>query len=181
MIPDAGAAPKSDPARQRLKRLLVLVVLVVALVSPPSSEAGEALDAVLQTHCGGGICTIRDNAGGDIGAFQRAAREIVAEGKHLVIDGFCASACVVMADLARANTCITAKAEIAVHKTSLIEVPPNIVVSARDVPEGRFIRRVDPPQAADIDRWVRAHGGYPVDGFMVIPVQDARKFWPMCR
>jgi hypothetical protein len=88
---------------------------------------------------------------------------------------------VILADLARSNTCITADAQMAVHKASVIEVTGKTYVDGREVPTGKLIRREDPPQSADIDKWVRAHGGYPTKGVMIIPVRDAKKFWPMCQ
>jgi hypothetical protein len=112
--------------------------------------------------------------------FQRAAAEVVHERKRLVIDGLCASACVILADLARTNTCITANAKLAVHKASVIRVVGATQVGDREVPVGRLIAHNDPPQSPDIDRWVYAHGGYPTKGLMVIPVKDAKRFWAMC-
>jgi len=162
---------------------LLMLAALVALTTfyVQDAKAGEALDQALQMHCGRSICLIRDNRGGDVALYQRAAREVLAEGRRLVIDGFCASACVVLADLARAQTCITLDAEIAVHKTSIMEVPADAVIAGPNLPPGRLLRRADPPQSADINRWVSAHGGYPSDGVLVMPVDAARAFWPLCQ
>jgi hypothetical protein len=160
---------------------LALALAAGAFFVSPPVQAGAALDAALRAHCGKTTCTIRDNPGGDIQIFQAAAQEVLDEGKYLVIDGFCASACVILADLARSNTCLTTKAQMAVHKASVIEVTGTARVQGREVPVGRLLRREDPPQSQDIDGWVRAHGGYPSKGVKVIPVKEARKFWPMCR
>jgi hypothetical protein len=149
--------------------------------SPPTVQAGPALDAALRAHCSRTTCTIRNNPGGDIQLFQAAAQEVLEEGKYLVIDGFCASACVILADIARSNTCLTSKAQMAVHKASVIEVTGTARVQGREVPVGRLLRREDPPQSPDIDRWIRSNGGYPSKGVKVIPIKEARKFWPMCR
>jgi hypothetical protein len=70
---------------------------------------------------------------------------------------------------------------MAVHKASVIEVTGTARVQGREVPVGRLLRREDPPQSPDIDRWIRANGGYPSKGVKVIPIKEARKFWPMCR
>ena len=163
-----------------LASTLALTLLGAALLVSPPAAAGTALDAALRAHCGRTTCTIRDNPGGEITLFQAAAREVIAEGKLLVIDGFCASACVILADLARANTCLTGEAQMAVHKASVIEVTGTARVEGREVPVGRVIRREDPPQSADIDRWVKDHGGYPNRGVRIIPIKDARQFWAMC-
>ena len=155
-------------------------LLLLAVANWRPVHAGEALDQALQMHCARSLCVIRDNRGGDVALFQRAAREVIAEGKTLVIDGFCASACVVLADLARSRTCMTLDAEIAVHKTSVMEVPADAVIAGPDLPPGRLLRRADPPQSADINHWVYAHGGYPAEGVMVMPLDAARAFWPLC-
>jgi hypothetical protein len=162
-----------------LLRLLALAFAGVLLSNV--AEAGSALDEALQGHCSRTTCTIRDNPGGDVKIFQAAAQEVMDEGKRLVIDGFCASACVVLADLARANTCITVDAQIAVHKASIIRITGQTIVDGREVPTGRLIRREDPPDSDDINAWVYAHGGYPSKGVKIIPVKDARQFWPMCK
>ena len=144
------------------------------------ANAGQALDQALQAHCGRTTCTISNNPGGDIAVFQAAAQEVLTEGKHLRIDGFCASACVVLADLARSNTCITADAQFAVHQASVVEVTGQQLIGGQEVPVGRLIRRENPPQSPDIDRWIQAHGGYPADGLNMIPVKAALQFWPAC-
>jgi hypothetical protein len=160
--------------------ILGLVLACAWLADSPKVQAGPALDAALQARCARTTCTIRDNPGGDIQLFQQAAQEVLDEGKLLVIDGFCASACVILADLARSNTCITASAQMAVHKASVIEVTGTARVEGREVPVGKLLRREDPPQSPDIDRWIRNHGGYPTKGVKIIPIKDARQFWAMC-
>ena len=161
---------------------LVLALTLVAGASLLSggAKAGQALDQALRAHCGRATCTITDNPGGDIAIFQAAAQEVLDEGKHLRIDGFCASACVVLADLARSNTCITADAQFAVHKASVIEVTGQTFVDGQQVPVGTLIRRENPPQSPDLDRWIKGHGGYPTDGLNIIPVKAALQFWPAC-
>jgi len=79
------------------------------------------------------------------------------------------------------GTCITTDAQIAVHKASIIRVTGKTVVDGREVPTGRLLRREDPPDSDDINEWVYAHGGYPTKGVKIIPVKDARQFWPMCK
>ncbi len=159
---------------------LVLALVCVGAFDSPKVQAGQALDAALQARCSRNVCTIKDNPGGDIQVFQAAAQEVINEGKFLIIDGFCASACVILADLARNNTCLTASAQMAVHKASVIEVTGTSRVEGREVPVGKLLRREDPPQSADIDRWIKTHGGYPAKGVKIIPIKDARQFWSMC-
>jgi hypothetical protein len=127
------------------------------------------------------VCTISNNPGGDVGLFKQAAQEVLGEGKQLRIDGVCASACVVLADLARLNTCITADAQLEVHQAYVIKVVGKTIVNGAVVPVGNLVRREDPPQSPDIDQWVRSHGGYPAEGMNVIPAAAAAQFWRMCR
>jgi hypothetical protein len=166
---------------RHLVGMLALVLCASGFFGVVEAQAGPALDEALQVHCAKATCTIRNNPGGDVQLFQAAAQEVLDEGKRLVIDGFCASACVVLADIARANTCITSDAQMAVHKASIIRVTGKTVVDGREVPTGRLLRREDPPDSDDINEWVNAHGGYPTKGVKIIPVKDARQFWPMCK
>jgi len=166
---------------RHLVGMLALVLCASSFFTVVEAQAGSALDEALQARCAKTTCTIRNNPGGDVQLFQQAAQEVMDEGKRLVIDGFCASACVVLADLARTNTCITADAQIAVHKASIIRVTGKTYVDGREVPTGRLLRREDPPDSDDINAWVNAHGGYPTKGVKIIPVKDARQFWAMCK
>jgi hypothetical protein len=159
--------------------LFALAIGFAALFAYTPSQAGQALDDALGTHCAR-TCIISNNAGGDVAIFQLAAQEVVDEGKHLRIVGFCASACVILMDMARDNTCITQDAQIAVHKALIIRVTGKTIVDGREVPTGRLLRREDPADSDDINAWVYAHGGYPTKGVMMIPVKEARRFWRMC-
>src|SRR5688572_17489653 len=79
---------------------------MLALTQP--AVAGTELDHALRTACQADqVCVINDNRGGEVALFQRAAQEVLSEGKQLVIDGRCESACVILADIARSNTCLT--------------------------------------------------------------------------
>jgi hypothetical protein len=162
----------------RLSAMLALVVASIVILPAMSVHAGPALQEALQGTCQRTVCTVRHNDGGDVDVFRSAARELVNERKSLVIDGYCASACVLLADLARSNTCITSNADFAVHKSFTSRVA---VVAGRVVPVGPVIKRQDPPQSADINRWVYAHGGYPSNGVMRIPVSAALNFWRSCK
>ncbi len=158
---------------------LAIGILGAWLLGPEVGQAGTSLDRALGAHCGRTTCVIKNNPGGDVDLFQQAAHEVVWERKRLVIDGLCASACVILADMARRNTCITSRARIAVHKASIVQMVRTTVAN-RKVTVGKVVGREDPPQSNDINRWVKAHGGYPTEGMRVIPVKDAQQFWPMC-
>ena len=101
-------------------RSLILCLFVVAATSTtaaavPVGGAGAIARAV--GHCGN-PCTIVRNTGGRIIDFEDAGNAIRAGRQKLVIDGYCASACMVMADRARPRTCITSNAVFGYHKTN---------------------------------------------------------------
>jgi hypothetical protein len=158
----------------------VLLLTGMALV-PEQASAGSALDRAIRPACRGqAVCIVSNNPGGEVALFQLAAEEVLKEGKQLVIDGRCESACVILADIARANTCLTSRAELAVHQAATVKIIGRTYQRGKSVPVGKVISRQDPPQSADISQWVADHGGYPSEGFMQIPLEDARLFWRLC-
>jgi hypothetical protein len=88
-----------------------------------------------------------------------------------MIDGDCASACVILADEARPRVCITERAVFWFHKGYNRTVKP-------DDPNYRF----DPIQSPDITAWVMEHGGFPADDEHMLDMHadEAQWFWPMC-
>lgn len=142
--------------------LFLLALVATAAGAMPLGPAGAAAIARAVGSCGD-PCTIEGSNGGRIVDFEDAGDAIRStKGQRLVIDGFCASACMTMADLARPKACITPRAVFAFHKTN-------------------FNRPI--PLSADLNRWVMRHGGYPAfrgtPGIMSNDV--ARRFWPSCR
>lgn len=136
---------------------LVTLSLGSALAAPSGSQAitraiGECSDP----------CVISGSNGGRIVDF-RAAAAAIREGarKSVVIDGYCASACMTLAALARTKVCITSRAVFAYHKTN-------------------FNRPI--PLTSDIDSWISRHGGYPdFDATpALLPTQVAQSFWRQC-
>jgi len=110
----------------------------------------------------GNPCTIQANNGGVVADFEAAGDAIRAGARQkLVISGFCASSCMVMADRARPRACITSSAVFAYHKTN-------------------YNRPI--PLRGDLRGWIVRHGGFPsfsgTPGIM--PNEVARQFWPMC-
>jgi len=106
-------------------------------------------------------CTIQSNNGGVIADFENAGDAIHAGARQmLVIDGFCASACMVMADRARPRTCITPRAQFGYHETN-------------------YDRPI--PLHADLNDWIMRHGGFPSYSRMgIMPNDAAQQFWPLC-
>ena len=148
-----------------MKRHFVVACLLVLSVTPaaaaPFSPGGaEAINRALGS-CGD-PCTIHQNNGGRIVDYWYAGNAIRQGGrKELVIDGFCASACMVLADRARPRACITSRAVFAYHKTN-------------------FNRPI--PLSADLRSWINHRGGFPEFGATpgIMPNEVARHFWPQC-
>ena len=147
----------------RLKRqALVVCVLLISLTPAHAiTAAGVRLVAQAVGPCGD-PCVVSGNSGGKIIPFRGAGDAIRSgAGQPLVIDGFCASACMVMADRARPRACITPSAVFAYHKTN-------------------WNRSL--PLSSDLHHWVMQHGGYPeFDGTPgLMTNQVAKRFWKQC-
>jgi hypothetical protein len=123
--------------------------------------------------CEGDPCVVSFNAGGEVGSFRAAAREIVRSGRRVVINGPCLSACAILADVARGRVCVTTKARFGFHKGYVLAQP-----EAGGPP--RFVKRFTPSHSGDIARWVKRHGGYPSRGYKVMDGRAARKIWNSC-
>src|SRR6266568_5941156 len=124
-----------------------------------SSELSDQARATLD-NCSD-PCTIQANNGGVIVDFENAGDAIRAGARQkLVINGFCASACMVMADRARPRACITSRAQFGYHETN-------------------YNRPI--PLHADLHDWIMRHGGFPsYNGVGVMPNDAAQQFWPLC-
>jgi hypothetical protein len=107
----------------------------------------------------GDPCIIRQNRGGALINFEMLGALVLVRKKTIIIDGPCASACALFADLARQYVTITQRASFHFHKTS---------------------NEDDPPHSPDIARWVNDHGGFPAfksDCLTQMPFEEARRFW----
>jgi len=145
---------------------VVAAGLLLSVVAAPNAEAvplsqGAAAIARAVGGCGN-PCTVQSNNGGRIIDFEDAGDAIRSGARQkLVIGGFCASACMVMADRARPRACITSSATFAYHKTN-------------------YNRPI--PLRGDLRGWIVRHGGFPAfhgtPGIM--PNEVARHFWPLC-
>lgn len=149
----------------------LLAALLAACVpaAPPPAPAPASDFARAFGPCGE-PCLIASNAGGELVFFLRAADEVNAGSRQLiVIDGDCQSACAAFADKARARVCITPTARFGFHKAT---------VYSADLT--RRLGAVDPPQSEDIQAWVAANGGYPPDGMRMMGAAEAARFWRTC-
>ena len=141
---------------------LLLALTTAPIAAAPVGPAGS--DAIVRAvgDCGD-PCVISGSNGGRIVDFRTAAAAIQnGARKSIVIDGYCASACMTLAALARSKVCITPRAVFAYHKTN-------------------FNRPI--PLTSDLNRWVVRHGGFPEFGATpgVMPNQVAQGFWQQCK
>lgn len=147
-----------------MKLLFVLAGALFIASTParalPFTPGGAAAVARVIGPCAED-CVVRSNNGGSIVYFEDAAHVIRRARKKLIIDGYCASACMVMADRARPRTCITERAVFAYHKTN-------------------YNRAI--PLSSDLHQWIMRQGGYPAfrgtPGIM--PNQVAQRFFRRC-
>src|SRR5215208_2553157 len=139
----------------------LLLIAVTPAEAIPFTPGGAAAVARVIGPCAED-CVVRSNGGGSIVYFADAAHVIRRARKKLIIDGYCASACMVMADRARPRTCITERAVFAYHKTN-------------------YNRPI--PLRSDLHRWIMRQGGYP--GFRgtpgIMPNHVAQRFFPRCK
>jgi hypothetical protein len=149
-----------------LRTIALVSLLGVSLAAIASSAhaitaAGVKMVAEAVGGCGD-PCVVVSNSGGRITSFRGAGDAIRrGAGQMLVIDGYCASACMVMADRARPRACITSRATFAYHKTN-------------------WNRPL--PLSSDLHSWIVRNGPYPeFDGHPgVMPNQVAQRFWKQC-
>jgi hypothetical protein len=155
-------------------RYMVIVILGVAL------QCGVAPAQVDQAFpgCFGSQCVVRGNPGGRVDIFLNAASEIQRSGGMLVIDGGCASACAVAADMLRksGNVCITKHAVFGFHKAAQLE----FLSDGRVIPYNQF----DPPHSRAVRGWVKSQGGFPRmgsrRGILPMPYAAAKQYWRTC-
>jgi hypothetical protein len=141
--------------------LFLVTVTATAAGAAPLGGAGAAAIARAVGNCGN-PCVINASTGGRVVDFEDAADAIRSARQRLVIDGFCASSCMTMADRARPRTCITTRAVFAYHQTNL----------------NRPI-----PLRGDLRGWIMSHGGFPRFGTRpgIMSNQVAQRFFPLCK
>jgi hypothetical protein len=147
--------------RSIIASLFLIALGATTAAAAPTGSSGAAAIARVVGGCGN-PCIVAGNNGGRIVDFERAASAIRSSHRMLVIDGFCASACMTMADRARPRACITPNAVFAYHKTNW----------NRPIPLGAGPRK-----------WIMRHGGFPNFGATpgIMPNRVARQFWPLCK
>lgn len=146
-------------------------VVAMLCVAPSTGPMADTVKTAL--GCSGNPCVIKRNPGGEISAFEAAAREIKSSGRRVVVDGPCYSACAILADIARGNVCVTSRAKFGFHQGYVVG---RVKVGG----PLKLIGRFKPTHSTDIDRWVAKNGGFPRKGFRIMGVKQARKIWKRC-
>jgi hypothetical protein len=122
--------------------------------------------------CNKDPCVIQHDGGGFVEKYEHLAWRLKQTGWKLSIDGECYSACVILADKARPNVCLTHKARFFIHQTKGEEKRPN--------GEYEPVRRPYEGYSEDINEWIEFNGGQPITGWLYMEFLEARKFWPAC-
>ncbi len=156
---------------RRIVQLRLLVLLAIA-AAPAPAHAGRFLEATL--GCTDKVCVVGDNMGGDLANYLGAAREALREHTQIVINGWCVSACSLVADKVRPHVCITSNAQFGFHKTWDL-------VIRRDGEEfyapGRHNKLI---YTRALQRWIEKKGGEPRTGLLTMSNEEAGAFWPRC-
>jgi hypothetical protein len=128
------------------------------------------------------VCRLPPSPGGIIDTFREAAKEVQRDGDTIVISQGCNSSCVIFADLARKNVCITQTALLGVHKATMLRFDAQFSDdTGRWETKINILKRYDQPQSPDLDQAIRRElGGYPLNGVRLIPINVAKRFWRIC-
>jgi len=125
-----------------------MVTMFVLFSLPPSKAAGITFEEAIRTVCNdisNNVCVIKRNYGGELGLFAGAVVYARMVNMHVVVDGPCASGCVVFASAMRPNVCVTQNAKMMIHLGTIRRV-----FDSSD-------KEVDP--AVDQDRYWNPHWG----------------------
>lgn len=140
----------------------LLLITITPAGAAPVTPGGLSAIARAVGPCGD-PCVVSGSNGGRIVDFEDAADAIRTGGRQkLVIDGYCASSCMVLADRARPKACITPRAVFAYHKTN---------------------RNRPIPLSSGLRKWIVSNGGFPENTGTpgIMPNHVAQRFWPQCQ
>lgn len=114
------------------------------------------------------VCHITRNLGGVVPRFQEQARQVVQDGKPVIVDGLCLSACTIFVDIARDNVCLTPKALLAYHQA--------FIPKTREVFDIEY-------ETPGLNDYIKEHGGLPnpyTGKFLTINFEQAKQFYKPC-
>jgi hypothetical protein len=145
------------------------LALAVAIGTAPAREIWNPMIDAFGGCSAPGLkdCTITQSEGGVVSHFYAAANYVRGTGMQVKIDGLCDSACVLFADLARPNVCVTEDAVMRVH-TVRFKSPPLTIYR-------------DMPFSEDLRGYIAGRGGQPTTRLMTIAGDVLLRFWPLCR
>jgi hypothetical protein len=192
---DGGHISMKDIARW--VALATIAAAWAACGGVPPAQGKDGMLKFLFKYEGTGKCVIRENHGGIEVMHTWAAEEALEKGIHCVIDGECSSACVVFASKARANVCLTKRAQIGIHygythrvfDPSGEELKPGTarwknVYFAEVLPPGyhKEIVYYVPDYGKDITAWALAENKMPKDeaDMYFLSDHEADKYWTRC-
>ncbi len=134
------------------------------------------------------ICHVQNNGGGDNRAFQSIADYIHAKGMTMVVDGTCASACVLLAEdlLSKylrpgilPNVCVTTNVDFRLHQSYQLKNLKGPVAEWNVVYGGAGAH------VTAVQRWLDANGGNPqslrTKDIRRMPALVAMAIWPQCK
>jgi hypothetical protein len=98
---------------------------------------------------------IIDDPGGEVREYVQKFHELREAGEHLVIDGWCLSACTLFTGIIpRDHVCVTRRATLGFHAASYLDDVRHTLVPDRQGTQ--VLLRLYPPEIRD---WIDRHGG----------------------
>lgn len=159
-------------AMQKLGQIISVLLTLLFAVGAAPAHAGRFLEATL--GCSGKVCVVGDNMGGDLQNYLGAAREALREHTQIVIDGWCVSACSLVADRVRPHVCITSNARFGFHKTWDLVIRSD---GEEFYSPGHHKELI---YTHALQRWINKKGGEPARGLLTMSNEEAGAFWPRC-
>jgi tetratricopeptide (TPR) repeat protein len=134
------------------------------------------------------ICHVQNNGGGANQAFRSIADYIYSKGMTMVVDGRCASACVLLAEELLwkdprpgilPSVCVTTNVDFRFHQTYQLKDPKGPVA------EWNVVYRGTGRHNPAVQRWLDANGGNPQallsKDSRRMPAEVATAIWPQCK
>lgn len=150
----------------------LLLILFLAIIPASASKGYDLLPEFSEEACGT-PCVISHNPGGELDSFVITAEEMVKNGRSLVVNGDCYSACTILADLMRSQgmACVTQNATFHIHQGQ------RVYVSDVFAP---IVNRFEVPYSIGLTSLIERSGGQPKDGWLVLTHDFLRRYFPEC-